>query len=35
MIAATALVHNLTVVTHNDQDYANVPTLLIDDWLGP
>lgn len=35
MIAATALVHNLTVVTHNDQDYANVPNLLIDDWLGP
>jgi predicted nucleic acid-binding protein len=33
MIAATALVHNLTVVTHNVQDCANVPGLAIDDWL--
>jgi predicted nucleic acid-binding protein len=35
MIAATALVHNLTIVTHNVQDYANVPGLTIDDWLVP
>lgn len=35
MIAATALAHNLTVVTHNVQDYANVPGLTIDDWLVP
>ena len=35
MIAATALVHNLTVVTHNVQDFANVPGLSIDDWLVP
>ena len=34
LIAATALVHNLTVVTHNVQDYANVPGLSVDDWLG-
>src|ERR1700693_5926696 len=25
MIAVTALVHNLTLVTHNIHDYANVP----------
>ncbi|HEY1375939.1 MAG TPA: type II toxin-antitoxin system VapC family toxin [Gemmataceae bacterium] len=35
MIAATALVHNLTVVTHNQQDYRNVPGLPLDDWLVP
>ena len=35
MIAATALVHNLTVVTHNVQDYADVPGLSIADWLVP
>jgi predicted nucleic acid-binding protein len=33
--AATALVHQLTVVTHNTQDYANVPGLRLDDWLVP
>jgi tRNA(fMet)-specific endonuclease VapC len=34
--AATALVHKLTLVTHNVQDYANVPGLtMIDDWLVP
>lgn len=31
--AATALVHNLTLVTHNTADYANVPVLRLDDWL--
>ena len=30
--AATALVHDLTLVTHNVQDYANVPALRILDW---
>lgn len=35
MIGVTALVHNLTLVTHNVQDYANVPGLRIDDWLVP
>lgn len=35
MIGATALVHNLTLVTHNVQDFANVPALTIDDWLVP
>jgi predicted nucleic acid-binding protein len=32
---ATALVHNLTVVTHNTQDYVNIPGLNLDDWLVP
>jgi predicted nucleic acid-binding protein len=34
MIAATALVHDLTLVTHNTQDSANVPALRVVDWLG-
>jgi tRNA(fMet)-specific endonuclease VapC len=32
---AVALVHNLTMVTHNTQDYANIPGLMLDDWLVP
>ena len=35
MIAATALVHNLTLVTHNTNDYRHVPGLRLDDWLQP
>jgi predicted nucleic acid-binding protein len=35
MIAATALVHNLTLVTHNTRDYANIPDLRLIDWLTP
>ena len=35
MIAATALVNNLTLVTHNTNDYRNVPGLRLDDWLLP
>jgi tRNA(fMet)-specific endonuclease VapC len=35
MIAATALVHNLTLVTHNTQDFANIPGLTVVDWLIP
>lgn len=35
MIAATALVHNLTLVTHNTADYRHVPQLMLDDWLVP
>ena len=31
--AAVALVHGLTLVTHNVQDYANVPGLTVVDWL--
>jgi len=32
-IAATAVVHNLTVVTHNQKHFANVPGLDLQDWL--
>ncbi len=35
LIAATALVHGLMVVTHNTQDYAQVPGLVLADWLAP
>jgi len=33
LIAATALTHDLTLVTHNVRDFANVPGLTIEDWL--
>jgi tRNA(fMet)-specific endonuclease VapC len=32
---AVALEHNLTMVTHNVRDYANIPGLMLDDWLAP
>jgi tRNA(fMet)-specific endonuclease VapC len=35
MIAATALVHNLTPATHNVQDYTNVSGLRLAEWLAP
>jgi tRNA(fMet)-specific endonuclease VapC len=35
LIAATALVHGMTVVTHNVQHFSNVPGLTVEDWLGP
>jgi predicted nucleic acid-binding protein len=35
LIAATALVHDLTLVTHNTKDYATIPGLKLDDWLMP
>jgi tRNA(fMet)-specific endonuclease VapC len=35
MIASVALVHNLTLVTHNTADYRNVTGLRLDDWLTP
>ena len=35
MIASAALVHNLTLVTHNTADYQNIPGLRPDDWLTP
>jgi len=31
-IAAIALVHNLTLVTHNIQHFDRVPNLTIEDW---
>src|SRR4051794_31681831 len=33
MIGAVALVHNLTMVTHNTADYQNIPSLRLEDWL--
>ncbi len=35
MIASTALVHNLTLVTHNTADYQRIPNLRLDDWVTP
>jgi predicted nucleic acid-binding protein len=35
LIAATALVHQLTLVTHNTADFANVAGLQVVDWLAP
>ena len=35
LIAATALVHDLTLITHNVRDFANVPGLTVQDWLNP
>jgi tRNA(fMet)-specific endonuclease VapC len=35
MIASSALLHNLTLVTHNTADYQNLPGLRLDDWLIP
>jgi tRNA(fMet)-specific endonuclease VapC len=35
MIASAALVHDLTLVTHNTADYQNIPGLGLDDWLMP
>lgn len=32
LIAATALVHSLTVVTHNTEEFKRVPDLLVEDW---
>ena len=32
---ATALVHGLTMVTHNTNDYQNIGGLRIVDWLAP
>jgi len=35
MIASVALVHDLTLVTHNTADFRNIPGLRLDDWLTP
>lgn len=35
LIASTALVHGLAVVTHNVKDFADVPGLTVEDWLAP
>jgi len=33
MIASVALVHDLTLVTHNTADFQNIPNLRLEDWL--
>jgi len=35
MIGSAALVHDLTLVTHNTADFRSIPNLRIDDWLQP
>jgi tRNA(fMet)-specific endonuclease VapC len=35
LIGCAALVHKLTLVTHNTADYQNIPGLRLDDWLIP
>lgn len=35
MIASVALVHDLTLVTHNRSDFSHIPGLRLDDWLAP
>lgn len=33
LIASTALLHDLTLVTHNTKHFAGIPGLRIEDWL--
>jgi tRNA(fMet)-specific endonuclease VapC len=35
LIAATARVHDLTLVTHNTRDFVAIPGLRLVDWLTP
>jgi tRNA(fMet)-specific endonuclease VapC len=35
MIASVALVHDLTLVTHNTADFQSIPQLRLQDWLKP
>jgi len=35
LIAATALIHGYTLLTHNTQDYASIPGLIPKDWTIP
>jgi tRNA(fMet)-specific endonuclease VapC len=35
MIGAVALVHDLTLVTHNTRDFQDIPNLRLQDWLAP
>ena len=33
MIAAIALQHDFTIVTHNSKDFAQIPGVKLEDWL--
>ena len=33
MIAAIALANNLTLLTHNGDEFQSVPRLRIEDWV--
>ncbi len=33
MIAATAAVHDLPLVTNNTKDFRNIPGIVLEDWL--
>ena len=35
LIGATALVYDLTVVTHNTRHFQQIPGLRLEDWLTP
>jgi tRNA(fMet)-specific endonuclease VapC len=35
LIASVALVHDLTLVTHNTADFRNIPNLRLEDRLTP
>jgi tRNA(fMet)-specific endonuclease VapC len=35
VIAATAIVHGLILITHNVRDFDAVPGLMVQDWLAP
>jgi tRNA(fMet)-specific endonuclease VapC len=35
MIASVAMVHNLTLVTHNTSDFQHIAGLRLADWLVP
>ena len=35
LIAAVALAHDATLVTHNTNDCENIPGLRLEDWLSP
>ncbi len=35
LIAATALAHGCTLVTHNTEEFSRVSGLLVEDWLLP
>lgn len=34
LIASVALAHDLTLVTHNTDDYLSIPGLRLEDWIG-